>query len=188
MSKTIIVTGSSRGIGAATARLAAKQGYAVCVNYRAEKAQAEAVAHDIEQAGSKAIVVQGDMAVEGDIVRLFETCDRELGALDGLVNNAGITGRTCRVDEIDAATLKAVMDLNITGSFLCAREAVRRMSTKHGGKGARSSTCRRAPPNSACLAPGCTTRRRRGRSTPSPSVLPRRWPARVSASTRSIPA
>lgn len=135
MSKTIIVTGSSRGIGAATARLAAKQGYAVCVNYRAEKAQAEAVAHDIEQAGSKAIVVQGDMAVEGDIVRLFETCDRELGALDGLVNNAGITGRTCRVDEIDAATLKAVMDLNITGSFLCAREAVRRMSTKHGGKG-----------------------------------------------------
>lgn len=135
MGDVIIVTGSSRGIGAATARLAAGRGYSVCVNYRSGKAQAEAVAHDIEKAGSKAIVVQGDMSVEEDIVRLFETCDRELGRLDGLVNNAGITGRTCRVDEIDSDTLNAVMQLNITGCFLCAREAVRRMSTKHGGKG-----------------------------------------------------
>jgi NAD(P)-dependent dehydrogenase (short-subunit alcohol dehydrogenase family) len=135
MAKSIIITGSSRGIGAATARLAGRRGYAICVNYRTEKTQAEAVAHDIEASGSKAIVVQGDMAVEDDIVRLFETCDRELGTLDGLVNNAGITGRTCRVDEIDAGTLEAVMALNVTGCFLCAREAVRRMSTRHGGRG-----------------------------------------------------
>lgn len=135
MGNALVVTGSSRGIGAATARLAGKRGYPVCVNYRSGKAEAEAIAHDIEAAGTRAIVVQADMADEDDIMRLFSTCDRELGALGGLVNNAGITGRVCRVDEIDAETLRSVVDVNVIGIFLCAREAIRRMSTRHGGQG-----------------------------------------------------
>ncbi len=135
MSKTLIVTGASRGIGAATARQAAAAGYAVCVNYRASAAEAEEVVHDIGNAGGTALAVQADMASEDDIVRLFETSDKELGALCGLVNNAGIVGPVARVDEIDRAALDEVLNVNVASVFLCSREAIRRLSTHHGGKG-----------------------------------------------------
>lgn len=131
----MIVTGASRGIGAATARLAATQGYAVCVNYRSDRAAADAVVASIAEAGGHAIAVAADVAREADVLRLFEACDRELGALTALVNNAGILERQMRVEEMGAARLERVFATNVIGAFLCAREAVRRMSTRNGGRG-----------------------------------------------------
>ena len=131
----LLITGASRGIGAATARLAAARGYAVCIAYRARRDAADALVAEIAQAGGKAIAVQADVADEAQIVRLFETVDRELGRLTALVNNAGILETQMRVDEMDAARINRVFAANVTGSFLCAREAVRRMSTRHGGAG-----------------------------------------------------
>jgi NAD(P)-dependent dehydrogenase (short-subunit alcohol dehydrogenase family) len=133
--RVILITGASRGIGAATARLAAERGYGVCVNYRQDRAAANAVVSAIEKVGSRAAAVRADVAVEADVVRLFETCDRELGVLTALVNNAGILDMQSRVDAMDAARLARVFATNVTGAFMCAREAVRRMSTKHGGRG-----------------------------------------------------
>jgi NAD(P)-dependent dehydrogenase (short-subunit alcohol dehydrogenase family) len=130
-----LITGASRGIGAATARLAASHGYAVCVNYRQDRAAADAVVADIERTGGRALAVAADVSSEPDVVRLFETADRELGPIAALVNNAGIVGRQARVDEMDAARLNRMFAINVIGSFLCAREAVRRMSTRHGGAG-----------------------------------------------------
>lgn len=135
MSRVLLVTGASRGIGAATARLAAERGYSVCVNYLRNRAAAAGVVSGITSSGGRAVAVQADVAVEADVVRLFETCDRELGPLDALVNNAGILEAKMRVDAMDAGRLQRVFATNVTGSFLCAREAVRRMSTTHGGKG-----------------------------------------------------
>ncbi len=131
----MIVTGAGRGIGAATARLGAERGYAVAINYRGSKEQAEALAAEIAAGGGRAIAVQGDVAKEADAVRLFETVDNVLGPVTALVNNAGITGPTRRVADIDYETLRSVLDINVIGSFLCAREAVRRMSTARGGGG-----------------------------------------------------
>ena len=133
--KVIIVTGASRGIGAATAKLAAERGYAVCVNYRRSQAAAEGVVAEIERGGGRAIAVAADVAVEADVVRLFETVDAQLGALTALVNNAGIVEPQMRVERMDAARLARLFATNVTGCFLCAREAVRRMSTRHGGSG-----------------------------------------------------
>jgi NAD(P)-dependent dehydrogenase (short-subunit alcohol dehydrogenase family) len=130
-----LITGASRGIGAATARLAAGRGYAVCVNYRQDRAAADAVVADIERTGGRAIAVAADVSSEPDVVRLFETADRELGPIAALVNNAGIVGRQARLDEMDAIRLNRMFAINVIGSFLCAREAVRRMSTHHGGAG-----------------------------------------------------
>jgi len=135
MSGVLIVTGASRGIGAATARLAAARGYDVCVNYRARRGEAEAVARDVIAAGRRAVAVPADVSVEADVVRLFETCDRELGRPAALVNNAGILERQTRLDQMDAARLRRVFDTNVVGAFLCCREAVRRMSTRAGGAG-----------------------------------------------------
>ena len=135
MSRVLLVTGASRGIGAATARLAAQRGHAVCVNYLRNREAADAVVSAITASGGRAVAVQGDVAVEADVVRLFETCDRELGALDALVNNAGILEKQTRVEAMDAARLQRIFATNVTGSFICAREAVRRMSTRHGGHG-----------------------------------------------------
>lgn len=131
----ILITGGSRGIGAATARLAAERGYVVCVNYHRNQAAAEAVVQAIEQAGGKALAVQADVAVEADVEQLFTTLDHELGPLTALVNNAGILETQMRVDQMDAARLSRIFNANVLGSFLCAREAVRRMSTQHGGVG-----------------------------------------------------
>jgi len=135
VSGTLVVTGGGRGIGAATARLAAERGWAVCVNYRRERAAAEGVVAEIARAGGKAIAVAADVALEADVVRLFETAERELGPLKGLVNNAGVLERQSRLEDMDAARLARVFAVNVVGAFLCAREAVRRMSMRHGGSG-----------------------------------------------------
>jgi NAD(P)-dependent dehydrogenase (short-subunit alcohol dehydrogenase family) len=135
MPKVIVVTGGARGIGAATARLAAARGYAVCVNYRKNQALAEGVVASIAAAGGSACAVGADVASEPDVVRLFETVDARLGRVDALVNNAGILERQTRVEQIDAARIDRIFATNVRGAFLCAREAVRRMSTARGGGG-----------------------------------------------------
>ncbi len=135
MNKILIITGGSRGIGAATARLAAADGYAVCISYLRNKPAADVVVQEIAKAGGKAIAVAADVAVEADVVRLFETVDAQLGRVTALVNNAGILERHMRVEEMDAGRLSRVLAANVIGSFLCAREAVKRMSTRHGGSG-----------------------------------------------------
>jgi NAD(P)-dependent dehydrogenase (short-subunit alcohol dehydrogenase family) len=129
-----IVTGGSRGIGAAASLLLAKAGYLVVVNYVSNAAAAKAVVTQIEKAGGKASAIQGDVASEKDIVALFMAAD-QLGPLKVLVNNAGIIDLKARVDEMTAERLAHMFAVNITGSFLCAREAVKRMSTRHGGSG-----------------------------------------------------
>ena len=131
----MVVTGGARGIGAATARLAARRGYAVCVNYLRNAEAAARVVRDIGTAGGRAVAVAGDVAKEADVVRIFDAAQRELGPVTALVNNAGILEQQCRLDEMSAARFERVFATNITGAFLCAREAVKRMSTRHGGKG-----------------------------------------------------
>ena len=131
----VIITGASRGIGAATARLAAQRGYAVCVNYATNREAADRVVSEFAKAGGRAIAVQADVAKEADVIRLFDATAKGLGPVTALVNNAGILEQQMRLDEMDAERLDRVFATNITGSFLCAREAVRRMSTKHGGGG-----------------------------------------------------
>lgn len=131
----LVITGASRGIGAATARLAAERGYDVCVNFRADKGAADAVVAEVQMFGRRAIAVQADVASEPDVVRLFETVDTTLGPIAALVINAGILERQSRVEHIDAARISRVFATNVTGAFVCAREAVRRMSTRNGGRG-----------------------------------------------------
>lgn len=131
----MVITGASRGIGAATARLAAERGHDVCVNFRTNEAAAAAVVADVRAAGRRAIAVQADVASEPDVVRLFETVDATVGVVAGLVNNAGILEGQTRVEHMDAARISRVFATNVTGAFLCAREAVRRMSNRHGGRG-----------------------------------------------------
>jgi len=135
VTKVLLVTGASRGIGAATATLAATQGCSVCVNYRQRHDDANAVVSAIESAGGRALAIQADVSVEADVVRMFDECEKRLGRLSALVNNAGILETQTRVESMDAARLQRVFSTNIIGPFLCAREAVRRMSTRHGGAG-----------------------------------------------------
>jgi NAD(P)-dependent dehydrogenase (short-subunit alcohol dehydrogenase family) len=132
---TVLVTGGSRGIGAATARLAAERGYTVCVNYRSNRAAADAVVADIESRGGTAIAVGADVSIETDVLRLFQAIDERLGPLRALVNNAGVLETQTRVDSIDAARIGRIFATNVTGAFLCAREAVKRLSTARGGAG-----------------------------------------------------
>lgn len=131
----IIVTGASRGIGAAIAKLAGERGYAVAVNYSTGAAEAKEIAGEIVGGGGCAIAIQGDVSREEDIVRLFESAERELGPIKALVNNAGVTGGFARVDEVSSSAVTKVMAVNVSGTILCSREAVRRMSTRHGGTG-----------------------------------------------------
>jgi NAD(P)-dependent dehydrogenase (short-subunit alcohol dehydrogenase family) len=133
--QVLVVTGGSRGIGAATARLAAQQGYSVCVNYLRGQREAEEVVNTIQREGGYAIAVQADISSEAEVARLFDTVDRELGRLTALVNNAATLEHQMRLDEMDGARLLRVFTTNVIGTFLCAREAVRRMSTRHGGHG-----------------------------------------------------
>ncbi|MDQ7745920.1 SDR family oxidoreductase [Hydrogenophaga pseudoflava] len=131
----LLVTGGGRGIGAATARLAARRGWAVAVNYSANSLAADEVVRAIRADGGSAITVQADVADEAQVLRMFQKVDAKLGRLTGLVNNAGVVDVTARVDEMSAARWKRMFDINVFGSFVCAREAVRRMSTRHGGSG-----------------------------------------------------
>jgi NAD(P)-dependent dehydrogenase (short-subunit alcohol dehydrogenase family) len=135
MSKVLIVTGGGRGIGAATARLAASRGYAVAVNYFKNSQAADQVVKQIEKAGGKAIALAADVSVERDVVAMFAEIDRALGRVTALVNNAGIVDVRSRVEEMSAERIQRMLAVNVTGSFLCAREAVKRMSTRNGGKG-----------------------------------------------------
>ena len=132
----LLVTGGSRGIGAATARLAARRGYAVCINYRDDAQAAADTVAAIEGEGSgRAIAIRADISVESDVMGLFAELDARLGRIDALVNNAATLGTQMRLDQMDAAHIARVLATNVTGAFLCAREAVRRMSTRHGGSG-----------------------------------------------------
>jgi len=132
---TLIVTGASRGIGAAIARLAGQRGYAVAVNYCSSEAEAVNVMKEILGDGGRTLAIQADVADEKQIMRLFETAERELGPIKALVNNAGITGGFARVENVSAEAISKTFAVNVTGAMLCAREAVRRMSTRNGGTG-----------------------------------------------------
>jgi NAD(P)-dependent dehydrogenase (short-subunit alcohol dehydrogenase family) len=135
MAQNILITGGGRGIGAAIAVAAARAGYDVALSYKSDSKHAEAVVAEIKALGRKAFALQSDVARENEVVALFARVDKELGPLNALVNNAGITGRAARVQDVDAASVNEVMAANVTGSFICAREAVRRMSTRQGGQG-----------------------------------------------------
>ena len=135
MDKVLLVTGGSRGIGAATCLLAARQGWAVAVNYTANSLAADEVVREIRAAGGRAMAVQADVAIEAQVLRMFEQVDAKFGRLTGLVNNAGVVDVTARVEDMSVARWKRMFDINVIGSLICAREAVRRMSTKHGGTG-----------------------------------------------------
>ncbi len=133
--RALLVTGGGRGIGAATARLAARQGWAVAVNYTANSLAADEVVRAIRAEGGTAMSVQADVAQEDQVLAMFGKIDAKLGRLHGLVNNAGVVDVTARVDEMSVARWRRMFDINVIGSMICAREAVRRMSTKHGGEG-----------------------------------------------------
>jgi len=135
MGNVIVVTGASRGIGAATAKLAAARGYAVCVNYHRNSKAADEIVEEIIANGGNSIAVAADVSLESDVKRLFDIVDTKLGTITALVNNAGIIEKQMRVEDIDAARLNRVFAVNVIGSFLCAREAVRRMSVTRGGGG-----------------------------------------------------
>jgi NAD(P)-dependent dehydrogenase (short-subunit alcohol dehydrogenase family) len=131
----MIVTGASRGIGAATALLAARRGYAVCVNYLRRRDAADEVVRAIQAQGGDALAAGADVSKEEEVMRLFETVDRELGRVDALVNNAGILDTQTTVEHLTAARIERILAANVTGPFLCCREAVRRMAPRHGGRG-----------------------------------------------------
>ena len=135
MTHVVLITGGSRGIGAATALLAAAQGYAVAVNYTTNSLAVDEVVRRIRASGGQAMAVQADVAKESEVVAMFEKVDAKFGRLTALVNNAGVVDDMCRVDKITIARLQRMFEVNVFGSFICAREAVRRMSTAHGGAG-----------------------------------------------------
>lgn len=135
MNKVMLITGASRGIGAATALLAAKRGYAVAINYRREREAAQALVSQITAAGGTARAFAADVSLEDDVLRLFREVDHAFGRLDVLVNNAGILERQMRLEDMDVARLQRLFAVNVTGTFLCCREAVKRMAHKHGGDG-----------------------------------------------------
>jgi NAD(P)-dependent dehydrogenase (short-subunit alcohol dehydrogenase family) len=132
---TLIVTGASRGIGSAIATLASERGYTVAVNFSTGEADAKKVVEEIVSRGGRAIAIQADISREEDVVRMFERAERKLGPIKALVNNAGVTGGFARVEDISATAIERVLAVNVTGAILCAREAVRRMSTRRGGNG-----------------------------------------------------
>lgn len=135
MEQVLLVTGASRGIGAATAKLAAQRGYTVAVNYASNQSAAEAVVRSIREAGGRALALAADVAREDQVLAMFDRIDRELGRITALVNNAGVVDVSQRVEDMSLARLKRMFDINVIGSIVCAREAIKRMSTRHGGSG-----------------------------------------------------
>ncbi|HAG78560.1 SDR family oxidoreductase [Stutzerimonas kunmingensis] len=135
MSRVMLITGASRGIGAATARLAAHQGYALCLNYYQREDAVKQVLEQVRAAGVSAMTVKADVADESQVLQMFDMIDREFGRLDVLVNNAGMLEQQMRLEQMDAARWTRVLGANVIGSFLCAREAIKRMSTQRGGQG-----------------------------------------------------
>ncbi|WP_312915817.1 SDR family oxidoreductase [Stutzerimonas kunmingensis] len=135
MSRVMLITGASRGIGAATAQLAAHQGYALCLNYHQREDAVKQVLEQVRTAGVSAITVKADVADESQVLQMFDVIDREFGRLDVLVNNAGMLEQQMRLEQMDAARWTRVLGANVIGSFLCAREAIKRMSNQHGGQG-----------------------------------------------------
>ena len=133
--KVLVITGGGRGIGAAIARKAARLGYRVAVNYQQDRARADAVAADIVKAGGKAVAIGADVSIAADVVRLFDEAAGQLGPVTHVVNNAGITGKSSRLDAADPETIRSCVDINVTGAILVAREAIRRLSPRHGGMG-----------------------------------------------------
>lgn len=133
--RVLLIAGGGRGIGAATARLAAAQGYAVAVNYRSNAAAAQTLVSELQSSGTRAVAIGANAADENDIERMFDEASRALGPVTHFVHSAGITGRNSRLDEANAATIREVLDVNLLGAILCARAAARRMSTRHGGQG-----------------------------------------------------
>ena len=133
--KVLLVTGSSRGIGAEICRQAAAEGWKVCLNYTRSEDEADAVVHQIRQAGGIAIALQADVTNEDQVITLFERIDLELGPITGLVNNAGVNGGGTRVDEMDVAVSSRVFEVNVVGAFICAKHAIKRMARRHGGRG-----------------------------------------------------
>lgn len=135
MTGIALITGSGRGIGAATAKLAARRGFAVCINYLSQEDRARSVADEIRAGGGRAMLVQADTADERAVIAMFEGIDHDLGRITALVNNAGITGKAGRLESYDAAAMRRILDVNVVGAMLCSREAAKRMSTKTGGSG-----------------------------------------------------
>ncbi len=135
MKPIVLITGGSRGIGAATALRAARDGFAVAVNYGANAAAADAVVHRIRALGGTAMAVQADVADEAQVLAMYRQIDETLGKVTALVNNAGVVDVAARVDQMDWRRLRRMFDINVLGSFVCAREALKRMSTRHGGAG-----------------------------------------------------
>jgi NAD(P)-dependent dehydrogenase (short-subunit alcohol dehydrogenase family) len=133
--KTVLVTGGSRGIGAAVCRQAGQAGYKVAINFASNEEAARKVVAEIEAGGGEAFAVKGDVGTEADVMAMFDAVDKRFGRLDALVNNAGVVDVVARVDEMNAARIERLLRINVLGSFLCAREAIKRMSTRHGGKG-----------------------------------------------------
>ncbi|WP_295803956.1 SDR family oxidoreductase [uncultured Microbulbifer sp.] len=135
MNKIALVTGGSRGIGAAAAKLLAARGYDICISYRERKSAADAVLDALRAHAVRAIAVQADIALEEDVQRLFRAVDGQLGPLTALVNNAGMLSQQCRVEQMSAQRINRILQTNVTGTLLCCREAIKRMSTRHGGNG-----------------------------------------------------
>lgn len=178
---TVIVTGSSRGIGAAVARLLGAHGYRIVVNFVRQAAAAHSVAQTIVDAGGQAIALRGDVAREDEVLALFEGAERAFGPLSGLVNNAGLTGGFARLEDLTHAALLHTLSVNVAGTILCAREAVRRMSARRGAPVAASLTSRRWPRAPGEPTNGCITQPPRAPSTVSRSAWRGRSRRRASA-------
>ncbi len=187
MDKVIVITGGGRGIGAATALLAAELGYRICINYQSDESAAQEVLEQVRAKGAQAIAVRADVSIEDEVIGLFDRVDAELGRVTALVNNAGTVAHKSRLDEMSEFRILKILKTNVLGPILCAKHAVLRMSPKHGGQGGSivnvsSVAARLGAPGSMSI-----TRPPRARWTPSPLACPRKWPAKVSASTRCVP-